>query len=796
MRKFLFLSAFLLLSAAVMAVPAKRITTTVRQSDGSELTLQLRGDENFHFYVDADGQPYCQDKQTGDWVPDTRDVYAIWTTKVQQRHQARRPLQQRVRRLAKATAETPRLVRGVKKGLLILVNFTDVKMKATSTMAKWEQMLNGVGVPYGKNFGSIREYFRSQSYGLLDVEFDIVGPVTVSHNMAYYGADVGREAEDARPYEMVIEACRLVDDQVNFADYDWDGDGEVENIYVTYAGYNQAAGGSDDSIWPHQWDLSAALRNVNGLVLDNVSLCTYACGSELDGNSGSTMIGIGTMCHEYSHCLGLPDFYDTDKQINFGMYRWSLMDYGCYNNDGFCPSAYTAYERWYCGWLEPEELKAPTIVSDMPCINDTAVAYVIYNEGNRNEYYLLENHQKKGWDKQAGGHGMLVLHVDYDASAWYDNTVNNITSRQRMTIIPADGTLSVTTLAGDPWPGTRKNKVLTDVSTPAATLYNANADGRKLMHKAIENITEAYGLISFEFMQDQVAVTVPTLLAETPHTDSTFLAQWETVEEAVSYNLRYTQILPGEENVRRKLIFEEDFAKLTTGEEDGTTDLGTKLDNYLSTSGWTGTAVYEGTYGAKVGSSRGPGEIISPAINVSSNQIEVALSIRDWIRTSGNPDGSTLAVSVITPLGEVLSTQTIEPATDVIQRLTFTDVPASFFISMSTPKLQKRVYLSYFSVSVEEQTLLTDLTSTQYEVSNLTPGTVVSFAVQAVNARGKQSLWSEPRTIVLTSENAVRALPVEAPSSQGIFRMDGSRVSTTSLSRGIYIRGGRKILIQ
>lgn len=799
MRKFLLLSAFLLASHIATAVPAKRVTMNVQQSDGSELVLQLRGDENFHFYATPDGQPFRQDEK-GDWVPDTRDVYALWTAKSRQRHQARVPLQQRVRRLAKATAETPRMVRGVKKGLLILVNFTDVKMKSTSTLDKWEQMMNGMDNPYGKNLGSVREYFHAQSYGLLDVEFDIVGPVTVAHNMAYYGADDGKEGEDVRPYEMVIEACRLVNDQVNFSDYDWDGDGVVENIYVTYAGYNQAAGGPANSIWPHQWSLSAALRNTKGLVLDDISIDTYACGSELDGNSGSTLIGIGTMCHEYSHCLGLPDFYDTETSINFGMGSWSLMDYGCYNGGGFCPCSYTSYERWYCGWLEPIELKAPTIVTDMPCIADTALAYVIYNEGNRNEYYLLENHQKRWWDKHAGGHGMLVLHVDYSGTAWYENTVNNVSSHQRMTLIPADGNLSTsmstTTLAGDPWPGTRKKTALTDVSSPAATLYNPNVDGRKLMHKAIENIKEESGLISFDFMQDQVAVPVPTLIAGTSHTSSSFTAQWSAVEEAVTYNLRYTQILPGEEMVRRETLLEEDFAKLTTGTSDGTTDVGTKLNNYLSASGWSGTSVYEGTYGAKLGSSKGPGEIITPVIDVHSSQIEVELSVRDWIRSSGNPDGSTLTVTLITPLGEALSSQTITPVTDVVQHLIFTNVPPSFSISMSTPKLQKRVYLSYFSVSVEEQTLITGLTSTTHQVTDLTPGSIVTYAVQAVNARGKQSLWSESHTVTLGDNSAVQSISADHFSSREWFRLDGRRVSGTTLPRGIYLHEGRKIFIK
>ena len=522
MRKLLMIVASLVVAAAVYALPARSgVKKTVTQPDGSTLTLTLCGDEHFHYYTGPDGMPMRENAQ-GEWVKDTRDIAALWTASTKRRTAHRTVLAEKTRKLARM-ARTDRQKRrikgssnsvtGTKKGLLILVNFPDKQMvNKDKSKAIYEHELNGIGDPYNGNQGSVREYFRTQSYGLLDIEFDVVGPVTVSQLMSYYGGN-DADGNDLRPAEMVDEAVKLVDDEVNFADYDWDGDGEVENIYVTYAGYSEAQGAPRSTIWPHQSTLndmlgewaynwatdSWMLVKEYVLKLDGVRINTYATGSELTGKSGTQLDGIGTMCHEYSHCLGLPDFYDTSYAGGFGMYSWSILDHGNYNNEGYCPAGYTAYERWFCGWLEPTELTGPATVTDMPCIEDEPVAYVIYNDNNRNEYYLLANHQKKGWNRYQGGAGLMVMHVDYDENVWANNTVNSDPMRQRMTIIPADGRLSQTTTKRDLWPYS-DNVSLTDISSPKAALYNKNTDGVKLMHKPIENVKMENGLVSFDFM--------------------------------------------------------------------------------------------------------------------------------------------------------------------------------------------------------------------------------------------------------------------------------------------------------
>ena len=725
MKRLFTILVVMALAFTASAVPARRGTRTVKNSDGRVLTISLRGDETFHYHVTDDGTPVRQNEK-GDWVRDTRDVETLWTEASARRNAHRKALAQSVHKAMKSPRRgiAANGYTGTKKGLLILVNFQDVKFinSDAKCMEIYTQMLNGLNNPYGSNHGSVREYFLAQSYNQLDIEFDIVGPVLVSGSMATYGAN-DSQGDDKAPGKMVAEAVALADKDVDFSAYDWDGDGRVENIYVLYAGYGEANDGADpNTIWPHQWELSDPTNNGRSVKLDGVTVDTYACGSELMGISGNKLDGIGTMCHEYSHCLGLPDFYDTSTNgSNFGMDAWSVMDYGCYNGDGFCPAGYTAYERWFSGWLEPEELNAATDITGMPNIEEHPVAYVVYNDQNHNEYYLLENHQKTGWDTRARAHGMLVVHVDYDQNAWYNNTVNNTASRQRMTIIPADNTTSSTSLSGDLYPNGGKNTSLTDNSTPAAKLYRANTDGVKLMHKPITEITESNDLISFKFMGGAAALDTPVPVTDESLmaiTSTSFTASWEDVDGAVSYNLRWSE-KPNDgsdpaDDVLEALLLYEDFDNLIIDDEDATADSGIdvaeELDEYMAYEGWTGHKVYEGLFGAKLSSSKEKGWLRSPVMEAKSGKTSIYLCATDWFNYNTlysqgtyKHDGSKISVVLYDANGNALQTQTISadkisddgyyfvlPDPLVIQ---FENVPARFSIGIEPTK---RIYVYNF----------------------------------------------------------------------------------------------------
>ena len=506
-----------MMSLTMMAIPAKRgIWQTVKLSDGSEVKLTLVGDEHGHYWQDANGKTYLFEEATKTYqLADKQQLL--------ERAQARRAKanQRRLQRMkAQKKVGSYGNYTGSKKGLIILVQYKDVSFQSGNTAELYKRIANEENFSHSKGFvGSVHDYFRDQSLGLFDLTFDVMGPVTLSQNRSYYGGN-NYNGDDKNPEEMVVEACKAIDSQVDFKDYDWDGDGKVDQVFILYAGAGEANGGAAETVWPHEWELSAVNKSFK---LDGVTIDTYGCSCELQpdqvsysGNVSSWKIdGLGTICHEFSHCLGYPDMYDTQYGGHYGMYSWDLMDMGSYNGDGFIPAGYTSYEKMEAGWQQPIELKGTMAISDMKALSEGGESYIVYNKAHTDEYYLLENRQKTHWDQELEGNGLLILHVDYNQSAWENNLVNTVTSsyygsnnHERCTIFKADnkdsynsytGGRSASDIAGDPYPYGLNNK-LTNTSSPAATLYNANSDGKKFMNVDITDITRtANSTISFNF---------------------------------------------------------------------------------------------------------------------------------------------------------------------------------------------------------------------------------------------------------------------------------------------------------
>ena len=502
------LAMFLMLAMITFAVPAKPgLKRTLTLTDGTTVSAVLVGDEHGHFWRGADGKSY-QLVAGSDVFQEVNGQEIIQKAK-QRRAKAN---QRRTKRLAPQKVGSVGAITGQKKGLIILVNYTDVTFQSSNNKALYQRIANEENFTYTVNSnysfkGSMYDYFKAQSEGLFELTFDVVGPVTVSNTQAYYGGN-DNAGDDLRPGAMVKEALAKVDSQVNFADYDWDNDGKVDQVYIIYAGNGEADSDVDDSIWPHAWDLvSATGSSVN---YDGKTINTYACGGELNGDN--VISGIGTMCHEFSHCLGYPDFYDTDYSGGQGMGYWDLMDSGSYNDDGYQPAGYTSYERWVAGWKTPTELVNTQTVSNMAALQTSGSnTYIIYNKGNNNEYFLLENRQKTGWDTSLPGKGLLILHVDYDENVWADNEPNDDPGHQRMTWIPADNDYQYETYNGtkyytssgmknDPFPYGSVN-AFNKSTTPAATLYNKNSDNTYYLDSSVESITQnSDGTISFDFV--------------------------------------------------------------------------------------------------------------------------------------------------------------------------------------------------------------------------------------------------------------------------------------------------------
>lgn len=502
--------AMLLLSQLVLgifAIPAKKGIWQTLPLDGRMVRAQLMGDEHLHYWLSEDGR--CLTEQDGCYV--VADMEQLKTSAMNRRMKAstRRQLQGRRKALGDFTYYT-----GQKKGLIILVEFTDMQFLPEDDSLRYTRICNELGYDEGYFQGSVHDYFRDQSYGKFDLTFDIVGPVQMPNNYKYYGQDFGNRGDDARPGEMVATACEAVDSLVNFQDYDWDDDGIVDQVMCIYAGMGQADGGNANTIWPHEWELVESDYG-NTLTLDDVVINTYAVTNE---RSYSGIEGIGTLCHEFSHCLGLPDFYDIFDKGNFGMGYWSLMDLGSYNGDGFCPAGYTSFERFSCGWADPVVLDADCKIDGMKSLADTSEVYMVRNDAYENEYFLLENRQQVGWDSRLPGSGLLILYVDYDHEIWAGNVVNSYSSGiggypkctyQHCTIFHAGNRTYGHGSSSDPYPY-QNNDSLTNTSSPAAALNHENSSGKKLMDKGILNITRnSDGTVSFRFRNDPIDIIRP-----------------------------------------------------------------------------------------------------------------------------------------------------------------------------------------------------------------------------------------------------------------------------------------------
>ena len=826
MRKIMFFCAWFVALAA-MAVPAKRVKRTITLEDGSTKEVVLRGDERVRFYEDAEGKTYVSGGN-GRYVLQEKTLLMERWQKVSEEHQnrllARRMQAQRNSVMTRAWGDVSNPVNGKRKGLVILVNFSDMTMQEQLGNAYFTDFFNKEGFNEYGVAGSVHDYFYECSYGQFDLTFDVVGPVTVSKEMAYYGQN-GSNGMDMHPAEMVIEACKLADAQgTDFSQYDWDGDGVVEQVFLVYAGYSEASGADVNTIWPHEYDLESSRYNGDGtgaLRVDGVKVNTYAVSSELAGTRGATPDGIGTACHEFSHCLCLPDVYDTKSGLNFGMNMWDVMDTGCYagpNNIGECPTAYTCYERMYCGWLTPVELTEPQKVKGMKALATTPEAYIIYNQGNRNEYYLLENRQQKGFHAYDPGHGMLVIHVDFDRSAWISNTVNKVSTRQRITLIPADNILNSVTLRGDTWPGTSGKTALTDTSIPAATLYNANSNGKKLMGKPIEDIAEINGEISFTFDggEQLPQLDVPQGLQLEKVYDGGFAVSWNSVENAESYELELTEEVEiTKPTPEQSLVLKEDFSAFNNGgKSDGTHDVASELDDYTLVPGWEGEKLYTTTQDeVKVGSGAGAGRLQTPVFNITQVGMTVVIVARAYkndtstIRVGyGNQEAErdmfemslsqqekcyVLSVSGIAGQGYLyLQGAGRSYLSDV---MVFDGIYTSDELSeyWKSPRQVETYDLSRATISNTE---FFTASGTSYSFMGLPLENSYTIRVRAVASGYDESDWSEPLVVDdLTGIKEVGTTQGNEACNVRIYDMTG-RLLDGIFKRGVYIMNGRKVL--
>ena len=463
---------FILFYFAAAARPARPGVVTFYQPDGTSFPGMMRGDEFYKIRTTVDGHAVIQgedgwwyyaqfnasgerirsDYRVGSNVPgsvlfeSSNIPYGKLAENARSKRQTfisdRQPLMKRIMQhnqvQTKAGGETV-----IKRGIIILAEFSDVKFEFKKE--NFINLLTKDGYNYNGATGSAMQYFNDQFEGRFQFEFEVSDIITLQNNRKYYGGN-DRNGDDKNPAQMVKDACEAADAKIDFSQYDQDGDGEIDNVFIFFAGEDESEGFDEECIWSHAW----WVKDGGGIrcSLDGKVLNSYACTSELSlqSNGRSTdMTGIGTFCHEYSHTLGLPDLYDTDYDSEGGWSAgvWlstSLMDGGNQNNINNTPPYYNAIEREILGLAEPILLEKDGAYTLRPVQNNV---FYRLNADTEGEYYLFECRGKSGWDKYIGGNGMLVYHIDKSdkyLSKWEGkNTVNAVLSHQCADLIEADG---------------------------------------------------------------------------------------------------------------------------------------------------------------------------------------------------------------------------------------------------------------------------------------------------------------------------------------------------------------------
>ena len=404
---------------------------------------------------------------------------------------------------------------GERHQLTVMVEFNDRAFKGDkdATLEQWDKIFNTENLTEEPFMGSVHDYFLAQSYGQFNIIFDLVF-VKVSGDAKKYASDYTDENSQYLVQD-IMEVLKNRND-IDWDLYDWNGDGFVNQLLIVYAG--PGLNNYDPSlysylIWPHQWWMSEHLKDRKPEeYCDPISFTyndkeykvdCYCAVQELTRNNdyGS----FGTICHEYTHCFGFPDFYYPSTGAKY-LAGWDLMDSGNYNGSGFQPVGYSAHERWIMGWLTPTELKENTTISNMPALADEGKAYLIRNDGHENEYYIIENRQKTSWDISLPSNGILIFHIDFIPSLWVNlQEYANKPERQHYVLFHANNEFTPYSDWAYPF---QENNSLTNTSEPAATLNNNNIDGTKLMSKPITNIAVNGSYASFDFTVTPITTDV------------------------------------------------------------------------------------------------------------------------------------------------------------------------------------------------------------------------------------------------------------------------------------------------
>lgn len=412
---------------------------------------------------------------------------------------------------------------------VVLVNFQDAKFKIYKPKEAFEQLFNSdkqadLGNGNYLNYGSVAKYFRDMSHGAFTPKFKVYGPVTVDQPETYYGGTREDDNSDEEPRLLVKDALKLVEDQVTKDDIkSFCSDGKtIDCVYIVYAGLGQNDGGNGTTVWANCW-------TTDGATLGGKEVRWYTMSGELSpvkikDSTIPVVNGLGVICHEFSHSLGLPDMYPTEKSAyldNQEMEYWDLMDGGEYTHAGFCPTAYTAFEKEQMGWqVDIKTLDSDASVTMTTSTEQGGTAYKIVNPQNDKEYLMLEYIQQEGWNQYLFGNGLLVYHVCLPSETLSSGTrLNNAPGYPGMAVVPADGACLSSYIKANENDYINSHKgdlfgqnvtELSDVNKqPNFCWYNADKTEKLKTNKAIKNIKYDNGVLTFDYVNDVASGILP-----------------------------------------------------------------------------------------------------------------------------------------------------------------------------------------------------------------------------------------------------------------------------------------------
>ena len=536
MRNFLVLFALGLVCLVARAVPADPTPAHITQPDGSKLPAILHGDEFFNCLTTADGYTIVKN-EAGYYTYAQLDGNRLVAGRLIARDENQRTAADRavlasvpkglrsmemVEHGKKMMNHRNDLLRGIGhgghmdyskfRGLIILINYTDRKFddyvpSNYTPIDFYEAMINshdyqGYTLPYGTKIeamGSVRDYYYDNSFHQFDPHFDILGPVDVPFACT--------DAHQFRCDSIFFAALEALDPDVDFSQYDTDEDGTADMVFFLVAGHgSDVTANNRDYLWPHMKDFEESP------VLDGVNFRLYACSTNMTGEENEYYInynnvaGIGTICHEFSHCLGLPDFYDTDADGSGGVnskhpMTWSVMASGFRSDNGRKPAGYSLFERYALGFAEPTLIEGEGTIT-VPALEKSNTGYRM-NTANEGEFFIIENRQRVKWDKNLAGPGMLIWRVDSsNVDVWENNLVNSNPNRMYYELLRANFS-GMSDSYNDPYPGVSGVTSITNISDPNLSTW----DG-KLSPYAFVNITEADSIITFDMVVDNSKISI------------------------------------------------------------------------------------------------------------------------------------------------------------------------------------------------------------------------------------------------------------------------------------------------